>query len=60
MLCCVANPDFYQRRPYLDKLEFIFYPDYASVFGAYRRGEVDGIGRVASRVPDGGRRRTTI
>jgi peptide/nickel transport system substrate-binding protein len=43
-----AHTDFYGGRPYLDSIEFIFYADYASVFGAYRRGEVDGIGRVAT------------
>lgn len=43
-----AYTDAYGGRPYLDEIEFIFYPDYASVFGAYRRGEVDGISRVAS------------
>jgi peptide/nickel transport system substrate-binding protein len=43
-----AYTDAYGGRPYLDKIEFIFYPDYASVFGAYRRGEVDGISHVAT------------
>lgn len=43
-----AYSDVYGGRPYLDSIEFIFYPDYASVFGAYLRGEVDGISRVAT------------
>jgi len=42
----LANADFYQGRPYLDKIKFIFYPDYASVVTAYRRGEIHAIGRV--------------
>ena len=42
-----AYPDAYGGRPYLDGIEFISYPDYASVFGASRCGEVDGISRVA-------------
>jgi peptide/nickel transport system substrate-binding protein len=47
-----AYPDVYGGRPYLDSVEFIFYPDYASVFAAYRRGEVDGISRVAPEYLD--------
>ena len=43
-----AYSDVYGGRPYLDHIEFIFYPDYASVFGAYLRGKVDGISRVAT------------
>ncbi len=41
-----ANPLFYGPRPYLNKIEFRFYPDYASVLSAYERGEVQGISRV--------------
>jgi len=42
----LANLDFYAGRPYLDEIEFIFYPDYPSVLAAYRRGEIHGISRV--------------
>jgi peptide/nickel transport system substrate-binding protein len=42
----VANPDFYRSRPYLDRMEFIFYPNAPSVVEARKRGEVAGIGRV--------------
>ncbi|MHB1294953.1 MAG: ABC transporter substrate-binding protein [Anaerolineae bacterium] len=42
----VANPDFYRSRSYLDRVEFLFYPDDASVFEARKRGEVSGIARV--------------
>jgi len=42
----LANTDFYGGRPYLDKIEFIFYSDYPSVLSAYRRGEIHGISRV--------------
>ena len=41
-----ANPHWYRRRPYLDKIEFVFYPDYPSIFAAHVRGEVAGISRV--------------
>jgi len=41
-----ANPDFYGPKPYLNKIEFRFYPDRESVLGAYEQGEVQGIGRV--------------
>jgi len=42
----LANMDFYAGRPYLDKIKFIFYPDYPSVLSACRRGEIHGISRV--------------
>jgi len=41
-----ANPNWYHRRPYLDRIEFVFYPDYPSIFAAHLRGEVAGISRV--------------
>ena len=42
----LANTAYYGVRPYLDKIEFVFYPDYPSVLAAYRRGEIHGISRV--------------
>jgi peptide/nickel transport system substrate-binding protein len=42
----VANPTHYRSRPYLDRIEFQFYPDHDSVYEARKRGEVDGIARV--------------
>jgi len=41
-----AFPDFYRPRPYLDRMELIFYPNLPSVFEARKRGEVHGIARV--------------
>lgn len=41
-----ANAHFYGTRPYLSTIEFRFYPDYESIFGAYERGEIEGISRV--------------
>ena len=41
-----VNPDFYRPRPYLDRLEFVFYPNLSAVFEARQRGEVAGIARV--------------
>jgi len=41
-----VNKDFYAGRPYLDKIEFIFYPDYPSLLAAYHRGEILGLSRV--------------
>ncbi len=41
-----ANPLFYGLQPYLNKIEFRFYPNHESVLGAYERGEVQGISRV--------------
>ena len=42
----VANHDFYRSTPYLERLEFIFYPNAPSVFEARGRGEIDAISRV--------------
>ncbi|MHB0858896.1 MAG: ABC transporter substrate-binding protein [Anaerolineae bacterium] len=42
----VANPDYYRPRSYLDRVEFLFYPDDPSAFEARRHGEVSGIARV--------------
>ena len=41
-----ANPLFYGPQPYLNKIEFRFYPNHESVLGAYERGEVQGISRL--------------
>jgi len=41
-----AHPMFYGPKPYLKQVEFIFYPDYESVFEAYKKGEVMGISRI--------------
>jgi len=45
-LSLVANPNFYRSRPYIENLEFIFYPSDAAVFQAHQEGEIDGIARV--------------
>lgn len=42
----VANPDFYGSRPFVDRVEFVFYPNDPSVFEARKRGEIAGIARV--------------
>lgn len=42
----LANTDYYGGRPYLDKIGFVFYPDYPTVLAAYHRGEIHGISRV--------------
>jgi peptide/nickel transport system substrate-binding protein len=42
----VAHEDCYRSHPYLQRLEFIFYPNAPSVFEARGRGEIDGIARV--------------
>ncbi len=42
----VVNDDFYRSRPYLERLEFVFYPNAPAVFEARGRGEIDGIARV--------------
>lgn len=41
-----ANPYYFGSQPFLDKIEFKFFADDASVFNAYRAGQVQGIARV--------------
>jgi len=41
-----VNPNYYRGRPYLDRIEFILYPNDPSVFEARKRGEVGDIARV--------------
>jgi peptide/nickel transport system substrate-binding protein len=36
----------YGARPYLDRIQFRFYPSYQAVFNAYEEGEVEGIARI--------------
>jgi len=38
----LPNTDYYAGRPYLDEIEFVFYPDYAAMLAAYNRGEIHG------------------
>ena len=45
-LLLVANNRFYRRRPYIDRLEFFFYPSNSAVYEARARGEIAGIARV--------------
>lgn len=41
-----SNADFYRGRPYLDRIEFVFYEDSAAIIEARSRGEVQGIAQV--------------
>lgn len=38
----------YRAQPYLDHIQFRFYPSYQTVFNAYEAGEVEGIARITS------------
>jgi peptide/nickel transport system substrate-binding protein len=40
------NPRYQGATPYLAALEFHFYPDYPSLYDAFKRGEIEGISRV--------------
>ncbi len=40
------NPHDYRPQPYLDRLEFKFYPGHQALLPAYRQGEIDGISRA--------------
>lgn len=37
------------QRPYISAIEFIFYPDHASLFAAFVEGELDGISTVLAQ-----------
>jgi len=47
-----AFDDFYEGRPYLDEIEFLFYPDEDQALQAYLDGEVTGIGQVGMDILD--------
>lgn len=42
------EPNPYARgpEPYLEAIDLVFYPDYASAFAAFAAGEVDGVSRI--------------
>jgi len=40
------NPQYGGPRPYIDAINFRFYPDDASVLEAYQQGEVDAVSRI--------------
>jgi peptide/nickel transport system substrate-binding protein len=42
----VPHAQYYGPRPYLNTLEFRFYPDAATALAAYERGEVMGVDRI--------------
>lgn len=42
-----ANPRYYGRQPFINKVEFKYYGTTADVFTAYRSGEIQGIASVA-------------
>lgn len=40
------NPRYQGATPYITSLEFRFYPDYPSLYNAFKRGEIEGISRI--------------
>ena len=45
-LILVANPRYYGPRPFVERLEFVFFQDEQSVYEARQRSEILGIARV--------------
>ncbi len=41
-------PHYYMTRPYLDRIQFRFYPSYQKAFNAYEAEEVEGIGGITA------------
>ncbi|MCD6400727.1 MAG: peptide ABC transporter substrate-binding protein [Anaerolineales bacterium] len=48
----VANDDYYQGRPFIDKVLFRYYPDQEVMFNAYEDGEILAISRVGDEIFD--------
>lgn len=42
-------PRYFRARPYLDRIQFRFYADYAAALDAYAAGEVEGVARIEMR-----------
>jgi peptide/nickel transport system substrate-binding protein len=42
----ITNSNFYRPRPYLDRIEFVFYPNDQAVLEGRSRAEISGIGQV--------------
>ncbi|RJP49872.1 MAG: peptide ABC transporter substrate-binding protein [Anaerolineaceae bacterium] len=47
-----ANENFYTRPPFIEQVVFRFYPNSATAFDAYQRGEVLGISQLTNDVLD--------
>lgn len=41
-------PRYYKSRPYLDRIQFRFYPSYQTAFSAYEAGEAEGIAGITA------------
>ena len=41
-------PRYYRIRPFLDRIQFRFYPSYQTAFNAYEAGEVKGVARITA------------
>ena len=42
-------PRYFRARPYLDRIQFLFYSDYGAALDAYAGGDVEGVGRIETR-----------
>jgi peptide/nickel transport system substrate-binding protein len=45
-----AFEDYYVRRPYIDQVNFHYYPDAASAISAYQEGNIMGIGHITQDI----------
>jgi len=45
-----ANSDYYQKKPFLNRVVFNYYPDSQTAWQAYVNGEVEGIGHIEADV----------
>ena len=45
-----ANSDYYQKKPFLNRVVFSYYPDSQTAWQAYVNGEVEGIGHIQADI----------
>ncbi len=48
----VANPNYFEKKPYLSKITFNFYPEEDSALEAYKQKEVMGLNSISSQKLD--------
>jgi peptide/nickel transport system substrate-binding protein len=45
----VANKDYYEGRPYIDKIELKFYPTESELIAAYNRGDIANVSNISAQ-----------
>lgn len=45
-----ANDDYYLQRPFINEIDFRYYPDEVNAFNAYKEGKVQGINNISADI----------